>query len=392
MYYLSSFLRRTMKKPTLRRSREKYTLLPQWACWHLKPSVNWRDPGHFWVNVENSQCDYSAHLKGMFVTVSGSFLLKTPQVLKMTSCMTSYVGICWLCDVVWCVFKLDIFWQDESDVALEDSLWEPDACWACHNLSHLCWLIWQNLIALIVSSSFLCCFSVKESGNNSQIRSKSLVSALSEMTDVQEGFVADTWRSSKVVVEPFLDHAMNIWIYPICGMMNKIVEGSLEVKLPTTWTDAKAEVGRVRDEKRRKEERRSKKRKSKKKEDAGARKGGKVAIHCVFPMFCGSGGSTSRLAKAAGAEPSGQMGDDKLHAVVARSTFRSQKEQNTPAPDHCWKLRCRKSAGMWTPLWREARFKAKSVTNWGSQTTFGSWDVEKVHAVVARSTFRSQTR
>ena len=51
---------------------------------------------------------------------------------------------------------------------------------------------------------------MKESGNNSQIRSKSLVSALSEMTDVQEGFVADTWRSSKVVVEPFLDHAMNI--------------------------------------------------------------------------------------------------------------------------------------------------------------------------------------
>ena len=27
----------------------------------------------------------------------------------------------------------------------------------------------------------------------------------------------------------------------------------------------------------------------------------------VFPMFCGSGGSKSRLAKAAGAEPCGQM-------------------------------------------------------------------------------------
>ena len=27
----------------------------------------------------------------------------------------------------------------------------------------------------------------------------------------------------------------------------------------------------------------------------------------VFPMICGSGGSKSRLAKAAGAEPSGQM-------------------------------------------------------------------------------------
>ena len=31
--------------------------------------------------------------------------------------------------------------------------------------------------------------------------------------------------------------------------------------------------------------------------------------------------SKSRLAKAAGAEPAGQMRDEKLHAVVARSTF-----------------------------------------------------------------------
>jgi hypothetical protein len=30
-----------------------------------------------------------------------------------------------------------------------------------------------------------------------------------------------------------------------------IAEGSLEVKLPTIWTDDKAEVGRVREEKRR---------------------------------------------------------------------------------------------------------------------------------------------
>ena len=43
-----------------------------------------------------------------------------------------------------------------------------------------------------------------------------------------------------------------------------------------------------------------------------------------------------------------------------------------------------------TPLWREAHFEVKSVKNWRSRTTFGSWDVKKVHAVVARSTFRSQ--
>ena len=38
-----------------------------------------------------------------------------------------------------------------------------------------------------------------------------------------------------------------------------IVKGSLEVKLPTIWTDEKAEVGRAKEEKRREEKRRRKK-------------------------------------------------------------------------------------------------------------------------------------
>ena len=71
---------------------------------------------------------------------------------------------------------------------------------------------------------------------------------------------------------------------------------------------------------------------SQKREDAGVRKGRKVARHCVVPIFCGSGGSKSRLAKAAGAEISGQMRNEKLHAIVARSTFGSQKLQNTSVP------------------------------------------------------------
>ena len=70
----------------------------------------------------------------------------------------------------------------------------------------------------------------------------------------------------------------------------------------------------------------------------------KIAKHSVFPMICGSGGSKSRLAKAAGAEPSGQMRDEKLHAAVARSTFPSQNAQKATCSDHFWKLRCRKSA------------------------------------------------
>ena len=98
----------------------------------------------------------------------------------------------------------------------------------------------------------------------------------------------------------------------------------------------KAKVVRVKEEKRREEqstgeERRGEKRGKKiKKEKASeerrssARKGSKVAKHCVFQMICGSGGPKSRLAKAAGAVPAGQMRDEELHAVVARSTIRSQ--------------------------------------------------------------------
>ena len=89
-----------------------------------------------------------------------------------------------------------------------------------------------------------------------------------------------------------------------------------------------------RDGKSQKRKKRSKKRKSQKKKDPGARKGRKVAKHCVFPMICGSGGWKSRLAKAAGADPAGHRSDEKLHAVVARSTFPSQNVQNTSAAEH----------------------------------------------------------
>ena len=111
------------------------------------------------------------------------------------------------------------------------------------------------------------------------------------------------------------------------------IEGSLEVKRPTTWRDGKAEVGRVREEKKRSETIRE----EKEREERTCRraKGRKVTIRCVFPMVCGSGGSKSNF--AAGAEPAGQMKDEKLHAIVARSTFRSQNVQSTPFSDHFWK-------------------------------------------------------
>ena len=78
---------------------------------------------------------------------------------------------------------------------------------------------------------------------------------------------------------------------------------------------------------------------------------------------------------------------EKVHAVVARSTFPSENVQSTPSADHFWQLRCRKSARrcgakhiskwkctkhtkcgpllavemskMCTPLWREAHFEVK---------------------------------
>ena len=98
---------------------------------------------------------------------------------------------------------------------------------------------------------------------------------------------------------------------------------------------------------------------------------------------------------------------EKVHAVVARSTFWSQNVQ--PGSDHFWKFRCRKSARRcgakhiskpkctkhtrfgpllevrmlkkWTRLWREAHFQVKMYKTPYVRATFGSWDVEKVHAV-----------
>ena len=94
---------------------------------------------------------------------------------------------------------------------------------------------------------------------------------------------------------------------------------------------------------------------------------------------------------------------EKVHAVVARSTFPSQNVQSTSASDHFWKLRCRKSARrcgakhiskskctkhtMYGPflevqmskkctlLWREAHFEVKMYKTHHVRTTFGGSDV-----------------
>ena len=112
----------------------------------------------------------------------------------------------------------------------------------------------------------------------------------------------------------------------------------------------KTEVGRVREEKKKEDQRRERVRGKKMQVREKV-----VAIHCVFRMICGSGGSKSRLAKAAGAEPFGRW------------------EMN-----NC------------TRLWHEAHLEVKKIKALHVQSTFGSWDVEKAHAVVARSICRIQ--
>ena len=104
---------------------------------------------------------------------------------------------------------------------------------------------------------------------------------------------------------------------------------------------------------------------------------------------------------------------------MARSTFRSQNVQNTPAPDHFWKLRCRKSARRCgakhiskskctkhtssgpllevemskkcTPLWREAHFEVKMYKTLGVRTTFGGSDVASLQVITLHYTLHYST-
>ena len=112
------------------------------------------------------------------------------------------------------------------------------------------------------------------------------------------------------------------------------------------------------------------------------------------------------------------MRDEKLPAVATRSKFRSQNAQNTWTLEHFWKLRFRKSARrsgakhIWkskcakhtnagallevelskkcAPLWRKAHFQVKMYKTFQCRSTFGSWAVEKMHAVVAKHMSKSK--
>ena len=154
-------------------------------------------------------------------------------------------------------------------------------------------------------------------------------------------------------------------------------------------------------------------------------------------MCCGFGGLKSRLAKAAGAMKNctqlwreasfqvrmskapqcrstfGSWAVETVQMIVARSTCQSQNVQNTPYPEHFWKIRCWKVHGVvarstlrcWksarrcgtkhmskskvaktgglgalfevkmskkcTPVWREAHVEVEMFKSHHTQTTFG---------------------
>ena len=130
-------------------------------------------------------------------------------------------------------------------------------------------------------------------------------------------------------------------------------EGSLEVKLPTIWTDGKAEVARVRGEEQKREDQRRERVRRKKMQVR--EKVGKSRNTVFFQWFVAPEGrkvgSLKRRVRS--------------HVVI-------------------WEM---KNCAL---LWREAHFQVKMHKTHQHRTTFGSWDVEKVHAVVARSTLGSQ--
>ena len=116
-------------------------------------------------------------------------------------------------------------------------------------------LSWSKLMTRSSSASIWACCSWQSRSDRNPVPYGPLVRSLLSM---RHGY---TWT---ILNPPFC------WLNPMSFGLG-LVEGSLEVKLPTIWRDEKA-VSREK----------SQKRKDQKKEDAGARKGRKVAKHCVF--------------------------------------------------------------------------------------------------------------
>ena len=145
---------------------------------------------------------------------------------------------------------------------------------------------------------------------------------------------------------------------PHSDVGNNMIQGKFRSQTSEKWTDEKQRWEES--EKRRERRKKIKEEKFRRKKIQAREKVGKSRFTGFFPMMLGSGGSKSRLAKAAGAEPAGQMRDGKLHAVVVRSTFASEKVKKKitfgPFLEVAMSKKC-------TPLWREAHFEVKMYKN-----------------------------
>ena len=143
-----------------------------------------------------------------------------------------------------------------------------------------------------------------------------------------------------------------------------IVGGSLEVKLPTIWTDEKQ---RWRESQRREEKKKEKVSEERRSMIQAREKVEKSRFLAFFPMICAPEGrkvgSLKRRVRSQLARPlwrdaiskskctkhlsSGELLEVALPSARrcgAKQIFRSQNVQNTSCSEHFWKLRCRKSA------------------------------------------------
>ena len=125
-------------------------------------------------------------------------------------------------------------------------------------------------------------------------------------------------------------------------------------------------------------------RESQKKEDTCARNVRKVAECCVFPMICGSVGWKSRFSRGVGAGACRQNRNKKIaRRCGAKRIFKSKcRKHITFGP--LLEVQMLKNC---MPPWRETHFQVKMYKTHHVRTTFGSSDITKLHAVVARIAF-----
>ena len=138
-----------------------------------------------------------------------------------------------------------------------------------------------------------------------------------------------------------------------------------------------AKMGRVREEKRREEKTRPEKRREEKKEEEKVRECQKKVRRKKIQVRENLGKSRNtvffqRLVALEGQEVGSLMRrvrDEKSHVAAARSIFGSQNVQNTPYPDHLWRLTCPKKC---TPLCREVHVQVNIYKTHHARTAFGS--------------------